>query len=132
VNDWRDPQAQRGHSGLGPARERFAVHAPGNHPAVASVCLEPLALGLRVSIRPSRREPLTQYRLDIRAADLRLRATDQVVLLPTDYDVASEILRQADLSMVYGGQEVIDKYAANPTVLPNGPGRPKILITADA
>ena len=33
--------------------------------------------------------------------------------------------------MVYGGQDVIDKYATNPSVLPNGPGRSKILITAD-
>jgi acyl-CoA reductase-like NAD-dependent aldehyde dehydrogenase len=33
--------------------------------------------------------------------------------------------------MVYGGQDVIAKYAADPTILPNGPGRSKILITAD-
>jgi acyl-CoA reductase-like NAD-dependent aldehyde dehydrogenase len=55
-----------------------------------------------------------------------------VVLLPTDHDVAGEILSQADLSMVYGGQEVIDRYAANPRVFPNGPGRSKILVTADS
>src|SRR5260370_31020493 len=51
--------------------------------------------------------------------------------LPT-MTIAGEILRQADLSMVYGGQEVIDTYATNPTVLPNGPGRSKILMTADS
>jgi acyl-CoA reductase-like NAD-dependent aldehyde dehydrogenase len=45
---------------------------------------------------------------------------------------AGKLLRQADLSMVYGGQEVIERYAANPTVLPNGPGRSKILVTADS
>jgi len=131
VNDWRDPQAQRGTAVWVRRGNVFAIHAPGNHPAVASVCLEPLALGYRVAIRPSRREPLSQYRLvsALRACGIGF---DQVVLLPTDYDVASEILRQADLSMVYGGQEVIDKYATNPTVLPNGPGRSKILITADA
>ena len=33
--------------------------------------------------------------------------------------------------MVYGGQEVVDKYADDPTVFPNGPGRSKILITAE-
>jgi acyl-CoA reductase-like NAD-dependent aldehyde dehydrogenase len=93
--------------------------------------LESLALGYRVAVRPSRREPLTPYRLvsALRAAGF---GDDQVVLLPTDYDAADEILRQADLSMVYGGQEVIDKYAADPAVLPNGPGRSKILITADS
>jgi hypothetical protein len=33
--------------------------------------------------------------------------------------------------MVYGGQDVVDKYAADPTVFANGPGRSKILITAE-
>jgi hypothetical protein len=33
--------------------------------------------------------------------------------------------------MVYGGQEVVDKYANDPSVFANGPGRTKILITAD-
>src|SRR5260370_40726288 len=78
-----------------------------------------------------RRARHTQYRL---LSELRARGFggDQVALLPTDHDAAGESLRQADLSMVYGGQEVIDRYAANPTVLPNGPGRSKILVTADS
>jgi hypothetical protein len=33
--------------------------------------------------------------------------------------------------MVYGGQDVVDRYAGDPTVFVNGPGRAKILITAD-
>ena len=33
--------------------------------------------------------------------------------------------------MVYGGQDVVDKYAHDPAVVVNGPGRAKILITAD-
>ncbi|HTQ15986.1 MAG TPA: aldehyde dehydrogenase, partial [Mycobacterium sp.] len=31
----------------------------------------------------------------------------------------------------YGGQDLVDKYANDPTVVVNGPGRAKILITAD-
>jgi hypothetical protein len=53
------------------------------------------------------------------------------VYLPTDYAGADEIVRAADLSMVYGGQDVVDKYADDATVLANGPGRTKILITAE-
>src|ERR1700745_1533753 len=41
------------------------------------------------------------------------------------------MIRSADLAMVYGGQDVVDKYANDPTVTVNGPGRAKILITAD-
>jgi hypothetical protein len=33
--------------------------------------------------------------------------------------------------MVYGGDEVIAKYGANPRVLSQGPGRSKVLVTAD-
>lgn len=131
VNDWREPRVREGTAVWVRRGDVFAIHAPGNHPGVASVCLEPLALGYRVAVRPSRREPLTLYRMiaALRACGF---GDDQVVLLPTDYDEASEILRQADLSMVYGGQEVVDKYATNPTVLPQGPGRSKILLAADA
>jgi acyl-CoA reductase-like NAD-dependent aldehyde dehydrogenase len=131
VNDWRDGLTRTGRAVWIRRGNVFAVHAAGNHPAVHSLWLEALALGYRVAVRPSRREPFTPHRL-ISALRASGFGDDQVVLLPTDYTVADEILRQADLSMVYGGQEVIDKYAADPTVLPNGPGRSKILITADA
>jgi acyl-CoA reductase-like NAD-dependent aldehyde dehydrogenase len=54
-----------------------------------------------------------------------------VMFLPTDYSGADELVRGADLAMVYGGQDVVDTYADNPTVFVNGPGRTKILITGD-
>jgi acyl-CoA reductase-like NAD-dependent aldehyde dehydrogenase len=131
VNDWRDGLTRTGRAVWIRRGNTFAVHAAGNHPAVHSLWLEALALGYRVAVRPSRREPFTPHRL-ISALRGCGFGDDQVVLLPTDYAVADEILRQADLSMVYGGQEVVDKYAADPTVLPNGPGRSKILINAEA
>lgn len=130
VNDWRDPLTRTGRAVWIRRGNVFAVHAAGNHPGVHSLWLEALALGYRVAVRPSRREPFTPHRL-ISALRASGFGDDQVVLLPTDYAAADEILRQADLSMVYGGQEVIDKYAADPTVLPNGPGRSKILITTE-
>jgi acyl-CoA reductase-like NAD-dependent aldehyde dehydrogenase len=130
VNDWRDPRTQQGTAVWVRRGEVFAVHAAGNHPAVHAQWLEAVAAGYRVAVRPSRREPLTPHRLvaALRACGF---SDDQVMLLPTDHALAGEILRQADLGMVYGGQDVIDRYAGDPTVLPNGPGRSKILITAD-
>ena len=102
VNDWREPKAREGTAVWLRRGNVFAVHAPGTHPGVHSLWLEPLALSYRVAVRPSRREPLTPSRLisALRACGF---GDDQVVLLPTDYDAAGEILRQADLSMVYGG-----------------------------
>jgi acyl-CoA reductase-like NAD-dependent aldehyde dehydrogenase len=130
VNDWRDPLTRTGRAVWIRRGNVFAVHAAGNHPGVHALWLEALALGYRVAVRPSRREPFTPHRL-IAALRESGFGDNQVILLPTDHAAADEILRQADLGMVYGGQEVTDKYATDPTVLPNGPGRAKILITAE-
>jgi acyl-CoA reductase-like NAD-dependent aldehyde dehydrogenase len=108
----------------------FAVHAAGNGPGVHGLWPQALALGYRVAVRPSRREPLTAHRLvnALRQAGIR---PEDAVYLPTDHGGADEIIRSADVAMVYGGQNVVDKYANDPTVVVNGPGRAKILITAD-
>lgn len=50
------------------------------------------------------------------------------MLLPTEHTVADAIIAGADLAMVYGGDEVVQKYAQNSTVLPQGPGRSKVLV----
>jgi hypothetical protein len=110
--------------------EVFAVHASGNAPGVHGLWPQALALGYRVALRPSRREPFTGQRLITALRESGFRPED-VCYLPTDYAGADEIIRVADLAMVYGGQDVVDKYAADPTVWVNGPGRAKILLTAE-
>lgn len=106
----------------------FAVGAAGNHPAIHGGWLQALALGYRVAVRPSRREPVTPFRLITALRDAGF-GPDQVALLPTDYDAADEMINAADLAMVYGGQDVIEKYSGV-NLLPQGPGRSKMLITA--
>ncbi len=110
--------------------EVFAVHASGNAPGVHGLWPQALALGYRVAVRPSRREPFTGQRLITALRDSGFRA-DDVSYLPTDYTGADEIIRAADLAMIYGGQGVVDKYASDPTVWVNGPGRAKIVLTAE-
>jgi acyl-CoA reductase-like NAD-dependent aldehyde dehydrogenase len=129
VNDWRDPLTRTGRGVWTRRGDVFGVHAPGNHPGVHGIWLEALALGYRVAVRPSRRDPFTPYRLisALRSAGF---GDDQVVLLPTGYDTADEIIRGADLAMAYGGEDVMRKYAAVSTMLPQGPGRSKVLLTA--
>ncbi|MEU8900471.1 aldehyde dehydrogenase family protein [Nocardia sp. NPDC048505] len=130
ADSWRDPRTRAGTAVWTRRGAVFAVHAAGNHPAVHQGWLDALALGYRVAVRPSRREPFTPHRMitALRAAGF---GDDRIVLLPTDHAAAGEILRQADLGMVYGGAEVIGKYAEDPRILPQGPGRSKILLTAD-
>lgn len=108
----------------------LGVHAAGNHPAVHCHWLEALALGYSVAVRPSRREPFTAHRLITALRDAGF-GREHVAFLPTEHDAADELLSSADLSIVYGGDAVVQKYRADPAVLTNGPGRAKILVTAD-
>ncbi|BBY03618.1 hypothetical protein MSEO_41170 [Mycobacterium seoulense] len=128
--DWRENGTPGGGAVWARRGEVFAVHAAGNGPGVHGLWPQALALGYRVAVRPSRREPLTAHRLvhALRQAGFR---PEDAVYLPTDHAGADEIIRSADLAMVYGGQPVVDKYADDPAVIVNGPGRAKILITAD-
>ncbi|WP_123027284.1 aldehyde dehydrogenase family protein [Mycolicibacterium stellerae] len=127
--DWRD---QRHEGGAVWARrgDVFGVLASGNAPGVHALWPQALALGYRVAVRPSRREPFTGYRLVHALRQSGFRDQD-ALYLPTDYAGADELVACADLAMVYGGQDVVDRYADDPTVLVNGPGRSKILITDD-
>ncbi|MER7282816.1 aldehyde dehydrogenase family protein [Dactylosporangium sp. NPDC000244] len=127
AGDWRDPRTRDGSAVWTRRGAVFGVHAAGNHPGPHGLWLEAVALGYRVAVRPSRREPLTPHRLvtALHAAGLGAH----VALLPTDHDAAGELLRGADLGLVYGGDDVVAKYAGT-TILPQGPGRAKILLTA--
>lgn len=130
VGDWRDSATRDGQAVWTRRGDVLAVHAAGNHPGVHALWLEALALGYRVAVRPSSKEPMTPHRLVTALRDCGFPA-DQVILLPTDYQVADDIVRAADLAMVYGGDEVTRRYAGSTTVLPQGPGRSKILITGE-
>ncbi|MGW5665470.1 aldehyde dehydrogenase family protein [Streptomyces sp. NPDC003758] len=130
VSDRRDPSLAAGHAVWARRGHVFAVNASGNHPGVHRLWLEALALGYRVAVRPSQREPFTPHRLVAALHRAGVRQ-DQLVLLPTDHRTADALIRGADRAVVYGGDEVVARYAHDPRVLPQGPGRTKILITAD-
>jgi acyl-CoA reductase-like NAD-dependent aldehyde dehydrogenase len=130
VADWRDEATRTGSAVWVRRGEVFGVLAAGNGPAIHALWPQALALGYRVAVRPSRREPFTAHRLIHALRQAGFRAGD-VTYLPTDHGGADEIIRSADLAMAYGGQDVADKYGSDATVFVNGPGRTKILVTAD-
>ncbi|MFH8345630.1 aldehyde dehydrogenase family protein [Streptomyces sp. NPDC018045] len=108
----------------------LGVLAPGNHPATHVEWLGALALGHRVAVRPSQRDPFTPRRL-IRALREAGLAPAYTALLPTTHEHAEALVEQADLGLVYGGDGVVARYADSRRVLAQGPGRSKILITRD-
>lgn len=130
VLDWADPRTRRGNAVWIRRGDVLAIHAAGNHPAVHAMWLQALALGFKLAVRPSSREPLTPHRLVTALLGAGF-PTDQVLLLPTDHAGADRLVAGADLAVVYGGDEVMRKYAASTTVLGQGPGRSKVLLTKD-
>jgi hypothetical protein len=56
---------------------------------------------------------------------------EDALFLPSDHATSAELVRAADLALVYGGQDVANRIADDPTVLVNGPGQTKIVITAE-
>ncbi|ANS70727.1 hypothetical protein SLINC_8503 [Streptomyces lincolnensis] len=109
----------------------FAVHAAGNSPGVHAMWPEALALGYRVVVRPSNRDPLTPLRLVTALREAGLPAA-QLVVAPCDHATADLIVEHSDLAMVYGGQDVVDRYRGRADIRPQGPGRSKLVVTADA
>ncbi|MFH9137379.1 aldehyde dehydrogenase family protein [Streptomyces sp. NPDC017524] len=129
VDSWRDPRA-RGGCGVWTRRgEVLVVHAPANSLAVHTSWLDALALGYRVAVRPSQREPFTAHRL-VSALRQAGYDHDQVALLPTDHETADRLVAEADVAIAFGADEVARKYGSSTLVMPFGPGRSKILITA--
>ncbi|MFD7664518.1 aldehyde dehydrogenase family protein [Streptomyces sp. NPDC059788] len=108
----------------------LGVLAPGNHPATHLEWLGALALGYRVAVRPSQRDPFTPRRL-IRALREAGLAPACTALLPTTHEHADAVVEQADRGLVYGGDTVVARYADSRRVLAQGPGRSKVLITRD-
>jgi acyl-CoA reductase-like NAD-dependent aldehyde dehydrogenase len=129
VNDWRDQATLSGSAIWTRRGEVFAVLSSGNTPAIHSAWFDAIAYGYRVVLRPSRREPFTLFRLVTAMHEAGLG--DYVALLPCDYSVADKLVELADLAMVYGGQDILDKHGNNAGVLVQGPGRSKVLITSD-
>jgi acyl-CoA reductase-like NAD-dependent aldehyde dehydrogenase len=130
VADWRD-KAAAGGFGLWTRRgDVFAVHAAGNTPAVHGLWPEALALGYKVALRPSTKEPYTALRL---VSALREAGVPggSLTLLPTSHAVSDVIIAESDYAIVYGGADVVARHAANPRVLTQGPGRSKILVTSE-
>ncbi|MFJ3631569.1 aldehyde dehydrogenase family protein [Streptomyces sp. NPDC090112] len=127
VPDWRDPLVRTTQAVWTRRGEVLAVHVPGNHPGTHGFWPEALALGYRVAVRPSTREPFTAHRLVLALREAGF-GNDHVVLLPCGHEAADAIVRAADLA--YGGDEIIRRYADDPGVLSLEPGRSKILLTA--
>src|SRR4029079_15518735 len=112
-SDWRDLSMSGGGAVWARRGEVLAVHAPGNAPGVHGLWPQALALGYRVAVRPARREPFTAHRL-IHALRQTGFRDGGALYLPTDHTVADDVIGAADLALIYGGRDIVDRYAKDP------------------
>ncbi|RLM27279.1 hypothetical protein BIY29_03410 [Brenneria alni] len=127
---WRDPDTLAGCSLFSRRGDSFAVLAAGNGPGIHALWPQAVALGYRTLVKPSSREPFTAQRVVSAMAMTGLE--HYVALIPTDYRGAEELVASADLTLAYGGPDIVEKYRAHPTVRVQGPGRSKMVIGVDA
>ena len=129
VWDITDSAALHGCSLFSRRGEVVSIIAAGNGPGVHGLWPQAIAMGYRTLVKPSLREPFTAQRL-VHAMELA-QLEEYVAFIPTDHKGADIMILESDLAIVYGGQNVVAKYANNPKVLVQGPGRSKIVVGRD-
>ena len=108
----------------------LGVVAPGNNPGVHVQWVLALALGYRLVLRPGSKDPFTPARLfaALLAAGV---PPDRLSLLPGPHPTGDAVIRAADRSLVFGGDDIAARYATSRSVILRGPGRSKLLQTGE-
>ena len=129
VWDIADSAALQGSSLFSRRGEVVSIITAGNGPGVHGLWPQAIAMGYRTLVKPSLREPFTAQRL-VHAMELA-QLKEYAAFIPTDHKGAETMILESDLAIVYGGRDVAAKYANNPKILVQGPGRSKIVVGRD-
>ncbi len=100
--------------------------APNNHPTVHLSWILALALGWGVVVRPGSEDPFTAARLWAALMEAGF-PPGRVAVAPGPHGSLQALADLADRTVLYGGDDVVRRFAGNPRVLVNGPGRSKVL-----
>jgi hypothetical protein len=103
---------------------------PNNSPGVHTLWLPLIPLQFGLVLKPGSQEPWTPYRMFAAMTKAGIPA-DAWCIYPGGHDCGSAVLEACERSMIFGGQQTLDKYKDNPRVQPHGPGFSKILIGDD-
>jgi len=103
---------------------------PNNSPGVHTLWLPLIPLQFGLVLKPGSQEPWTPYRMFAAMSKAGIPA-EAWCLYPGGHDCGSAVMETCDRSMIFGGQQTLDKYKGTPRVQPHGPGFSKILIGDD-
>ena len=117
--------------GLTPRGRNVGFVMPGNHPSTHLMWVCALAMKVPVVLRPSNDDLFTPYRLVTAFLEAGL-PEDALAFVPGGHDLVDPIVQSCALSVLFGGQQLADRYASNRNVRIHGPGRSKIVVLAGA
>lgn len=117
--------------GLVPRGRNAGFIMPGNHPLTHYMWLSALAMKIPLIVRPSYRDVFTPYRLVMSLLEAGL-PEDALAFFPGAHELVDTITQATALTVVFGGQEIADRYAGDNHVKVYGPGRSKAVVLANA
>ena len=117
--------------GFTPRGSSVGFVMPGNHPSTHFMWVAALAMKMPVVVRPSSDDVFTPYRVAMSLFEAGL-PDDAIVFAPGGHDLVDAIIGTCSLAVMFGAQQMADRYASNRNVRIHGPGRSKIVVTADA
>ena len=124
-------QAEGVRIGFTPRGRNVGFVMPGNHPSTHFMWMCALAMKIPVVVRPSSDDVFTPYRVAMALFEAGL-PEDALIFVPGGHDLVDAIIGTCALSVLFGGQPLADRYAANRSVRVHGPGRSKVVVLANA
>jgi acyl-CoA reductase-like NAD-dependent aldehyde dehydrogenase len=117
--------------GMTPRGRNVGFVMPGNHPSTHLMWICALAMKVPVVLRPSNDDLFTPYRLVAAFLEAGL-AEEAIAFVPGGHDLVDPLVQSCALSVLFGGQQLADRYAPNRNVRIHGPGRSKIVVLGHA
>jgi acyl-CoA reductase-like NAD-dependent aldehyde dehydrogenase len=114
-----------------PVARSVAAVLPSNSPGVHSLWAPALALGLPVVLKPGSGDPWSPLRL-MHALLAAGMPPDALGWYPSDHAGGAELVSLHDRAFVFGGADMVRRYADRPGVSVHGPGFAKVWIGSDA
>ena len=103
---------------------------PSNSPGVHTLWLPAIPLQVGLMLKPGSSEPWTPYRVIAAMVEAGV-PKEAMAIYPGGHDAGPALLSSVSRSMIFGSEQTVQQYVANPRVQAHGPGFSKILIGDD-
>ena len=103
---------------------------PSNSPGVHTLWMPIIPMQIGLVLKPGPQEPWTPYRMAAAFGEAGI-PREALSIYPGGADVGAAVLDACDRSLIFGGQQTVDRYRGNPRVQAHGPGFSKILLGDD-